>query len=125
MNPPAYLYGRITNRIRAEKKLAAARKKAAYFFFALAGSAVAFFVTFVALEGALVQSEIFRILSLIVSDPRTVAADWANFSSFFLESLPIVYLALFLASIFVLLESLKYASKYANETFSLLKVAKK
>jgi hypothetical protein len=122
--PPVYLYGRIINRIRMEKKYRAARKRAAYFSFAFLASIIASLTTFFILEGALVQSEVFKLLSLIFSDPVTTAANWQDFGSFFLESLPVVYLAIFFASVFAFLESLRYAAKYMNETFSLSKLVK-
>ena len=94
------------------------------FTVALVGSAIAFLAAFFALEGALIQSEFLKLASLLFSDPATIAADWVDFGSFFLESLPVIYLSIFLASLFALLELLKYAAKYASDTLSLSKLVK-
>ncbi len=122
--PPSCLCGKIMNRIRAEKKFEVVRKRTVFFVFALFGSAIAFLAAFLSLEGALAESQIFKLLSLIVSDPLSIAANWLDFGSFLLESLPVVYLAVFLTTLLVLLESLKYAAKYASDTFSFSKLVK-
>jgi len=122
--PPPCLFGRIVSRIRTEKKIAASRKKAAYFTFAFAGSIAAFIGAAFALEGALIESELLKLLSVIFSDPGTAIANWQDFSFFFLELLPVAYIVLFLTSLFALLESLKYVVKYFSGTLSLSKLIK-
>ncbi len=122
--PPAYLFGRIMSRIGIEKKLTASRKKTAYFSFALAVSIAAFMGALFALKGALIESEVSKLISVIVSDPGTAAADWQDFVFFLLESLPVAYIAMFLGSLFALLESLKYMAKYAGDTFSFSKLTR-
>lgn len=122
--PPSYLCKRIIDHIRIEKKLVAARKRAVYFSFALAGSTVAFLFAFFTFGGALIRSELFKLVSLLLSDPAAIATNWADFGSFFLESLPLAYLIIFLSAVFALLWSLRYAAKYASETFALSKAAK-
>ena len=112
--PPPHLSGRIMGLVRAEKKLEAARKRAAYFVFALICSVVALAGAFLSLEGALVRAEVFKILSVIFSDPLAAAANWQSFVLFLLESLPVDYLIVFLAALLALLESLKYVAKYAS-----------
>ena len=122
--PPAYLFGRIMKRIGIERKLALSKKRAAYFSFAFAGSLAAFFATLLTLSGALIQSELAKFFSVIFSDPMVAAANWQDFGLFFLESLPVTYLVIFLAALFALLQSVKYAAKNFADVRALLKVAK-
>lgn len=117
--PPAYLFNRVVNRINTEKEITSSKRKAAYFSIALAGSVTLFGVALLALEGSLIESEILKLLSVFVSDPGASLANWQNFSIFFLESFPVVHLALFFAALFAVLQSLKYFAKYTSNIFSL------
>jgi hypothetical protein len=124
VKPPALLFERIMKRIGVEKKIAASKRKAAYFTIALACSAAALFAAFFSLEGALIQSEILKLLSVIAMDPGTAAANWQNFGLFFLESFPVAYAAIFLFALFILLESLTYIARNTSELFSLARSVK-
>ncbi len=121
---PRRLFERIMNRIGIERKLAASRRKTTYFSLAFVGSIAALSVMFLALRGAVIASELPQALSLIFSDPQTVAQNWQDFSLFFLESLPVLYLAAFLVALFALLESLKYSVKYLEDLFTFSKLVK-
>ncbi|HUZ92413.1 MAG TPA: hypothetical protein VNG29_00240 [Candidatus Paceibacterota bacterium] len=99
------------SRIKTEKQLAAAWRRAVYLSIALGASAAAFTSAIIVLQGALFGSELVRVLSLVFSDPATILVDWQDFSMFFLESLPVMSIVLFLAALFALLASLKYMAK--------------
>jgi hypothetical protein len=116
--PPRRLFLRIVNRIRAEKKLAASKRKTVYFLLALGGSFVAFMAACAAVQSALVQSELIRIFSLLVSDPVEIVANWRDFGLFVIESLPVTAFAIFLVTLLALLESAKYAIKNMADILS-------
>jgi len=123
-SPPAYLFGRILKHIGIERKIAASKRRTAYFSFALAISIIACTAALFALQGALIESEFAKLISVIASDPLTAAANWQDFGWFLLESFPVAYVALFLVSLFALLESLRYLARYMNATFSFSKFVK-
>lgn len=122
--PPAYFFNRVINRINTEKELVASKRKAAYFSIALAGSATLFSVTLLSLGGSLIESEVLKLLSVFVSDPGASLANWQDSGLFFLESLPVAHLALFLVALLAVLQSLKYVAKYTSNIFSLSKPLK-
>jgi len=111
VRPPRALFSRVMSRIKTEKQLAAAWRRAVYLSIALGASAAAFTSAIIVLQGALFGSELVRVLSLVFSDPATILVDWQDFSMFFLESLPVMSIVLFLAALFALLASLKYMAK--------------
>jgi len=115
---PRHLFARIMNRIRAEKKLASAKRCAVCSFAALGGSLAIFLAACFAVQNALVQSELVKIFSLIFSDPAEIVANWQDFGTFVIESLPVAAIIGFLVSLLALLWSAKFTSKYLVETIS-------
>jgi hypothetical protein len=122
--PPRGLASRIIKTIHAEQQLALSRRRAAYFSIALAGSVTALVISFMALCGAVLSSELPRLLSLLFSDPQAVTADWQDFSLFFFESLPVLSLVAFLVASFCLLESLRRSARYFSAIFSSSRLVK-
>lgn len=120
--PPKGLYAVIVGRIHTEKKLESARKRAVYFSIALGGSLASFFVAFSSLREVVFQSGLWQLLSLPLSDSGAVAQNWHDFGFFFLESLPVTQLIVFLGALLLLLASLKYLFRYAGLSTSLLKL---
>ena len=119
--PPPDLFGKVMARIEIEKSIKSSKKKTIYFLIALLASASAFFAGAAALNGAMAESRIASILSLMVSDPQVVIANWHEFGLFLLESFPGAYAAFSLAALFAFLWSLQYVVRYASKTFSLSK----
>lgn len=112
--PPDDLLGKIMARIKRKERLLVLRN---VIFFSMGAliSLVAFFPAFGAFRAELSRSGLLQYLSLIFSDTGTVMAYWSDFSLSVLESLPILTMAAFLATILVFLESLKFLLKNLND----------
>jgi len=116
--PPQSLFLRILDRIRAEQKLASAKRHTFYSFIALGGSLAIFLAACAAVQSEFVRTELIKILSLIISDPAEIVANWQDFGLFVIESLPVAALVGFFFSLWALLGSAKYTAKYITETIS-------
>ena len=109
------------DRVRFEKKITSVRKRVFYFSVAFCGSVAVFLAACLALQNALVQSELIQILSLVFSNPGAIITNWQDFGLFVLESLPTLSFAGFLLAVILLVASARFAVRYATE---LLKLAK-
>lgn len=105
--PSDDLLGKIMARIKREERFLAFRN---VIFFSIGAliSFIVFFPALGALRAELSRSGSLQYLSLIFSDTGTVIAYWSDFSSSILESLPVLTMAAFLATILVFLGSLKF-----------------
>jgi hypothetical protein len=106
--PPAGLFDRIMRRIKDEQRLLIVRQRLIVFSIALLASLAALVPTFRTAQAGLTESGFITFFSLLLSDSGVVITYWQSFVLALLESLPAVSLALFLATIFVLLGSVKF-----------------
>lgn len=110
IDPPEYLHGRILAQIEMHKKRTARIK---FFLFEGAGL-ISLAIAVVSFKFAIddfSQSGFSSYASLIFSDWSMVVAYWRDFAMLLAESAPLLWLTAFLASIFVMLGSLKNALK--------------
>ena len=110
IEPPKGLLGKIIKRIHKEERLLVFRK-VTIFSITLAISLLAFVPTFKILISDFSQSGFINFFSLIFSDFSAVATYWKSFTMILLETLPTVSLALFLAVVLLLLQSVKSLTK--------------
>lgn len=115
--PPAYLFDQIVQCLNIKKEIAAVKRKIVCFSIGLVGSMGLFFTALIFFGESLIDSEFFELFSVFISSPAVLFANWQDFGLFFFESLPSVHLAIFLASLFVVLQSLKYVAKHISILF--------
>jgi len=107
---PKNLSEKIINRIEFVERRSA--KMRLVFFGALAvASVVAFIPALKYLINDLNNSGFYQYLSLVFSDSGIILASWKEFSLSLAESLPIFSTIIFLATIFIFLESIKLSIK--------------
>jgi len=110
IQPPKGLLKRILKRIHKEERLLAFRK-VIIFSIMLTGSLVGFVPSLKMLLSDLGSSGFDSFFSLIVSDFSAVVTYWQSFTMILLETLPALSLALFLAVLLILLQSIKSLTK--------------
>lgn len=101
------LFNRIMLEMRREQKKAD-QIRAAFFSFTFIASLLAFVPALNLLRANLTASGFMDYFSLLFSDWGVIAEYWQSFVLSLLEVLPVMSLAVFLAVIFVFLESLKH-----------------
>ncbi|HUY69583.1 MAG TPA: hypothetical protein VMU70_00990 [Candidatus Tyrphobacter sp.] len=116
------LIDRILNRIGTEKKLIRAKKNTAFSGFLLVLTSSTLLLSLLALEGVFLKSELRELLGAIFANPQIITADWKDLGFFFLENLSVSYLVLFLLTLLVFLQSLKYLSQYWTDVVSFSKI---
>jgi hypothetical protein len=104
--PPQGLIDKILKRIQREERFLLIRH-VAIFSTTLFGSALAFVPASKMLLTDLSRSGFFNFFSLIFSDFSSISVYWKNLALILLETLPAASLALFLAVLLVLLQSIK------------------
>lgn len=113
---PGELFGKIMAKISKKQ-----RRRALWEFVVSSTffvGALAFFVPVVtAVHNAMVQSGSYEYFALVFSNFSEVLSSWQDFASSFLESLPILGIAGFLITMFVLLASLRFISRDAKILF--------
>ncbi len=124
ITPPSYLFGRVVSRIKLEKNLRAERRKTFYAAAIFSLTLAIFSATTLGLGRPLKESGVMDILPFLLTDPLTTLASWDNLILFFLESMPVIPLVLFLAGILSVLYSLKYLAKHGDAVLSLSKSLK-
>jgi len=110
IDPPEYLSGRILAQIGEHKKRMA---RINFFLFETAGL-VSLAIAAASFKFAIddfSQSGFYSYASLIFSDLNVIAVYWKDFVILLAESVPLLWFTAFLASIFILLESIKNALK--------------
>jgi len=106
MEPPNGLLEKIIKRIRKEERILVLRR---IFIFSatLIVSVLGFVPSLKILLSDFNQSGFMNFLSLIFSDFSSITAYWKSFVMILLETLPALSLALFLAVLLTLLQSVK------------------
>ncbi len=110
IEPPIELFERIIMRIHKEERVLVLRR-VILFSITLVVSVVGFFPALNMLISDFNQSGFLNFLSLIFSDFPTVVKYWQSFAMILLESLPALSLALFLAILLTLSQSIKSLTK--------------
>lgn len=108
---PEGIFGRIMARIHTEQRILTFKRRLAIFSVGLIGSGIAFVPAFRMVRLSLIGSGFLQFFSLLFSDFGTVAAYWQSFVMSLLETLPAMSLAVFLAVVFVFLESLRFLAR--------------
>lgn len=121
---PTHLFSRIVNQIRKEK-LRSSLKRTFLFFIVFFGASLGWVISFLALQKSLVQSEFMDLVYVFFTTPAAMLRIWYDFTLALLESLPLGYLVLGSAILFILLMALKYLGRYASRVVSLLKLTTK
>ena len=116
-NPPAGLFKKIMLRISREADLAAMKRRFALFALLLASSVAALIPSFKFAETEFSRSGFADFFSLIFSNSREVLAALPSYALALLESLPVLGSAIFLAAIFLFLQSLKYFARDFKTVF--------
>ena len=116
--PPKGLYESIMNRIREERRISVLRRRIILFCLGFVVSAAAFVPAFRWLQTDLSNSGFLQFFSLLFSDFKIVATYWQSFLMSLLETVPAISLAVFLAAVFVFLESLNFLAKNIKFIFS-------
>ncbi len=98
-------------RIRKEERLMALKKRVVFFSIIMGGSIIAFIPALGAVQAEISQSGFLQFLSLIFSDFEIIINYWQSFVISLLETIPAISIAIFLAVIFVFLESLKFLAR--------------
>lgn len=106
--PPDDLFDKIMSRINLERRLLVIKRRFVIFSIGLVGSIVAFIPVFRMVQTGFNESGFVEFFSLIFSDSGVVISYWQNFTLTLLESLPVMSIAVFLATVFVFLGSLKF-----------------
>ncbi len=110
IEPPYGLLDKILTRIHKEERILVLRR-IILFSTTLIISIIGFIPSFKILASDLSQSGFINFLSLIFSDFSSVATYWQSFSMILLETLPAVSLAIFLAVLLILFQSIKSLTK--------------
>ncbi|MHB9019783.1 MAG: hypothetical protein ACYC3G_02860 [Minisyncoccota bacterium] len=116
IDPPEYLSGRILAKIELHKKRMARVK---FFLFEGAGL-VSLAIALASFKFAIddfSQSGFSSYASLIFSDLGMVISYWKDFVMLLAESIPLLWFTAFLASILIMLESIKNALKNKRDMF--------
>ncbi len=108
LKPPEYLFDKIINRIKKEQQFLNLRKRLIFFSAGTIGSIIAFIPTFSAVRADLAESGIIHFVSLMFSDFAMTIALWKDFAFSILESLPVISIAVLLATIFVFFGCVKF-----------------
>jgi len=116
-DPPNELLGKIMKRIDQEKRLLTLRRRLFLFSTGLIGAIVLFIPALKGVISGFTQSGFSQYFSLLFSDAEIVLAYWQNYALSLLETLPIVNLILFLATVFAILELLKLLAKDIKNIF--------
>jgi len=112
LRPPVFLFRKIIKCIAEEKKIKTAKRNFLYSVIAFTGLISSLIWVVISAENALIGSDFSNALSTIFSDPLPAIANWKNFGFFLLESLPLDYLLILFAALFILLLSRRYIAKY-------------
>lgn len=120
--PPDCLLNKIINHIRQKRRLQALKWRFPLFAVLLVGSATAAIPAFQSARSSLVESGFTQFLSLLFYDTGAVMAYWDSFASALLESFPVISIVLFLAVVFIFLESLKRVARDIRVVFPPLRV---
>lgn len=115
--PAAGLFDKIIQRIRREQRLLVIKRRLVLFSVGTLGSVVAFIPVFRLVQSGLAESGFMEFFSLIFSDLGLVTAHWQNFVLALLESLPVMSVVMFLAVIFIFIESLKFLTRDIKVVF--------
>lgn len=102
------LLSKIIGRIKEERRNLSIKQRLIIFSIGLTFSSLAFMPTFRLVQNDLQISAFGQFLSLLISDGATMLIYWKNFSMTLLESLPVMSLAIFVAVIYIFVQSLKY-----------------
>ncbi len=108
---PEGIFERIIARIHAEQRILTAKRRLVVFSVGLIGSGMAFVPAFKMAHASFVESGFLQFFSLIFSDFGTIAVYWQSFAMSLLETLPAMNLAVFLAVVFLFLESFRFLTK--------------
>ena len=113
IEPPIGLFEKIINRIHKEERVLVLRR-IIIFSTTLVISLIGFFPALSLLMSGLNQSGFLNFFSLMFSDSSTIMTYWQSFAMVLLQTLPALSLALFLAILLTLLQSIKSLTKYAK-----------
>jgi len=111
LEPPPALLGKVMLHLEREKKLVIIKRKVALFSAGLIFSVLALIPAFKMVWDGVASSGFTQFLSLLFTDSGVVMAYWQSFGLTLLESLPVLSIIIFLAIIFILLESVRFLSK--------------
>ena len=115
--PPTWLLGAIMARIHEEEQLFSVKKRLAIFSTMFLASAGAFVSAFRLFQDGFVESGFLSFSSLIFSDLNLVVANWQDFGLALLEALPAFSIMVVLATMFMLLWSLKNIMQTSKSIF--------
>jgi hypothetical protein len=114
---PEGLFDSVLLGIRQEQHAQMLKKRIVLFSFGVVFSLVALVPAFSFLREGVAQSGALYFFSLIFSDPGVVLGLWQEFAFSFLETLPVVSIAVFLAVIFVFFGSIRLFIRDAAALF--------
>jgi hypothetical protein len=116
IEPPEGLFGKILARINLAKRRSATAR--AVFFGAVTVASLAVIIPiFQSFIQIFSQSSFYQYFSLIFSDGQTILLYWKEFALSLVESLPITELIILSSIIFILLGSIRLASKNLKVLF--------
>ncbi len=110
IEPPAELLGKVMKSISEERRLIPVKLRIFLLSAGLIGTIISIFPAVKMLKTGFIESGFLQFSSLIFSDAGIVLANWQNYFSTLLESLPVMSLIVFLAVILFALEFLKLLS---------------
>ncbi|MFA5087375.1 MAG: hypothetical protein WC470_03705 [Candidatus Paceibacterota bacterium] len=111
IEPPVYLFKKITSRIEKEERLLALKRRIFAFFAGLFGLIPALVYTLKLTQDNIAKSGFGEYFSLLFSDSAVLARYWYNFFSTLLESFPIVESIILLAIILIIMQISKYLAR--------------
>lgn len=111
IEPPAYLLGKIMERIEKEERILMLKKRIAFFFTGLFGLMTGLIYVFRLAQTTIVESGFSQYFSLLFSDTAIVTNYWQNFFITLLETFPITETAVSLFFILLILQVIKFLAK--------------
>ena len=115
--PPAGLFNKIMARVREEKLFLSIKKRLILFSGVVLSSVGILIPVVIAFQTEFAQSGFSQFLSFIFSDFGAVTVNWQDFGLALLESLPATSLIAFLATMLILLCSIKHLTQAIKVIF--------
>lgn len=120
---PENLFAKVMSRLEREQRFFIMRRLIIFSISTIASTA-AFIFTFQMLQTEFAESGFFYFFSLLFSDFGIIASYWKNFLMSLLGVLPATSLILFLGSILILINSLKWLINNIKNVFRLTGLSK-
>ena len=124
IKPPERLFGIIIKRLKIEQKLKILRGKLSVFSVLFVASVIMVAVAIFSLNSELTISEFGPLILLLFSDTLAIFRYYQYFVLAFLESIPVVFVAIPLMLVALLMILLRFMTRYYEKIITLNKLNK-